>query len=65
MGDHWQAQQQQLHALVVRMEKANNAEPVTSLQTAKIVEHAPSLIIASGIQVQARLLFKMAMTIMV
>jgi hypothetical protein len=65
MGTHWKNQTQQLHDKIVELEKAHNATPLTSLETAEMVEHAHQHLIAEGIVAQVPLLYQMAMTILV
>lgn len=65
MGEHWKQMQQEMHDKVVALEKEHNAPPVTSLETANMVEYAHQQLIAMGVQVQAPMLFRMAMTVFV
>jgi hypothetical protein len=65
MGDHWKEMQQRVHDQVVALEKLHDAPPVTSLETAEMVEHAHQHLVATGVEVQAPLLFRMPMTILV
>lgn len=65
MGEHWKGFHQQIHDQVVALEKQHNAPPVTSLETAEMVEHAHQHLVETGVEIQAPLLFPMPMTIMV
>lgn len=65
MGEHWKQQQRQHHDKVVALEKAHNAPPVTSLETANVVKFAHQQLIAVGVPVQAPMLFRMNLTILV
>src|SRR5207244_1156745 len=65
MGEHWKEFQQSIHDQVVALEKQHNAPPVTSLETGEMVEHAHQHLIATGVVVQAPLLFQMQMSISV
>ncbi len=65
MGDHWKKTHQELHEKVVALEKHHNAEPVTSFETATMVEYAPQLLLATSLDIQPPLLFQMALSIMV
>jgi hypothetical protein len=64
MGDHWKRFEQEVHEKVVALEKQHNAPPISSLETAEMVEHAHQRLVATGVEVQAPLLFQMPMTIM-
>jgi hypothetical protein len=65
MGDHWKRFEQEVHEKVVTLEKQHNAPPITSLETAEMAEHAHQYLVATGIEVQAPMLFAMRLTIMV
>jgi hypothetical protein len=65
MGEHWKGQYQNLHDVVTALEKAHGAPATTSLATGRLVEHAHQHIIATGLEVEAPLLFKMQMAVLV
>ncbi len=64
-GEHWTKQFQELHEQVLALEKAHNAEPTTSKQTARFVEQAQQRVIATSLKTAAPLLFRMPLTILV
>lgn len=64
-GEHWNKQLQELHDKVVALEKAHNAEPTTSTQTAELLEHAQQHVIVMSLPTVTPLLFQMPMTILV
>lgn len=65
MGEHWRSILQQVYDKQVALEQKHNAKPITSLQTAKMVENAPQGITAAGIEAGAPLLSKMQMAVLV
>ena len=64
-GEHWRRQWGQVHEMVVNMEQAQNLRPITSLRTAKMVELAPQQAIASSLEFEPPMLFKMQMAIFI
>lgn len=65
MGEHWKQFQRELHEKVVALEKAHNAEPSLSLETAQYSEQAHQRLIASALDIEAPMLFQMEMLILV
>jgi hypothetical protein len=65
MGQHWKQNFQRVHNQVVALEKKCNALPGTSLEMAEMVENAHQHLIESSWAVQAPLLFRMPMSILV
>ena len=65
MGKHWKRQMGRLHEMVVDLELSNKLKPVRSLETAKLVEFAHPDVIARGLRLEAPVLFRMQMSILV
>jgi hypothetical protein len=65
MGEHWKEFYEGVHRQVVALERKRNAIPASSLETADMVKHAHPYLVESGIEVQAPMLFKMPMSILV
>lgn len=64
-GDHFEESQRQLHEQIVAMEKQHGLEPVTSLETARMVETAHQDMVLYALDTQAPLYFNMHMSIFV
>ena len=65
MGRHWKKQLSRLHEVVVDLELSNKLKPVRSLETARLVEFAHPDVIARGLRLEAPVLFRMQMSILV
>ncbi len=65
MGDHWKAIWEDLHRKVVAGEKKHDAKPITSLETAEMVQHAHQDLVMVGLQTQTPMYFAMGMSILV
>jgi hypothetical protein len=64
-GDNWKKTTQELHDVVSKLEEQHHAEPITSLQTGKMVETAHQYFVMTALEIQTPLLFAMEMSIFV
>lgn len=65
MGAHWKEFWEKVHGQVVAGERKHNAKPITSLETAEIVERANQDLVMVALQEQTPLYFAMGMSILV
>jgi Protein of unknown function (DUF4238) len=64
-GQHWHKLQQKYHDRVVAMEQAHGLEPVTSLETASMLENAHQRFLMMSLDNEAPLYFSMNMSVLV